>query len=176
MPTQESLQHLHPLLDQSWGGRLGRPLDTIPQHSTRGHLQGQEGGVSPHLPGERLGLKDSYTMSPLTLLAKSASGCHGNFSGEQRRKATAQASHTKPIVPGAHPPDRPPISPLPGPQPLPPQPTAAPAFLWSTPPGEWKGSHLPLSSLPILPFRLPLNSKAASAWRPESSFLSCPER
>lgn len=87
----------------------------------------------PPTSQERLGLKDSHTMSLLTLVAKSASSCHGNLSWEQKGKATAQASHTKPIVP----------CPLPALQLLVPSPPAAPAFLLLVQPGELQGPPLP---------------------------------
>lgn len=72
--------------EEEGGGQLRRPWCHLIAQCT-GTSAGPEGRLPclapppPHPMGE-VGLKNPHTMSPLTLMAKSASGCHGNLSQE----------------------------------------------------------------------------------------------
>lgn len=72
--------------EEEGGGYLWRPQSHLIAQYT-GASAGLEGRLPclapppPH-PMREVGLKNPHTMSSLTLVAKSASGCHGNLSWE----------------------------------------------------------------------------------------------
>ena len=91
----------------SWVGETG------PLHGARGHLQAW-GGFSPPLPPPRegLGVKDSHTMSPLTLVSKSGLGAMETSLGSREGKQQPRPPTLSPLSPELGPLRRP-LSPSP---------------------------------------------------------------